>query len=243
MKTETAREALRTTPIRSVMVGFGGHLPERIVTNAELSRRIDTSDEWIVERTGIHERRIAAEGELASDLGAEAARAALADAGIAPEAVDGIVLATSTPDQTYPATAIYPSAGDTLKAFSGYMDADGGVALNFASFLVRDSGTTILVDTGWGPEPGGQLPAEMKAAGIDLATVDVVAFTHLHGDHTGWNIDRATGKPYFMVREPMRRSQHAAMLAPPPVQAPWIAATVGTRQRSIAVITRSRRAS
>jgi 3-oxoacyl-[acyl-carrier-protein] synthase-3 len=106
MKTETAREALRTTAIHSVIAGFGGHLPARVVSNAELSGRIDTSDEWIVERTGIRERRIAAEGELASDLGAAAARAALADAGIDPAEVDGIVLATSTPDQTYPATAV-----------------------------------------------------------------------------------------------------------------------------------------
>jgi 3-oxoacyl-[acyl-carrier-protein] synthase-3 len=93
-------------PVRALIAGFGGALPDRVVTNHELAARLDTSDEWIVERTGIRERRIAAEGQLGSDLGAEAARRALADAGIDAEAIDGIILATSTPDRTYPSTAV-----------------------------------------------------------------------------------------------------------------------------------------
>ena len=99
--------------------------------------------------------------------------------------------------QTYPATAIYPSAGDALQPFTAYMDSDGGVALNFASFLVIDGGTNILVDTGWGPEFQGKLPEELRAAGIEPGSINAVTFTHLHGDHTGWNIDRQSGAPLF----------------------------------------------
>ena len=91
---------------RSIVRGVGGYLPARVMTNQEIASRLDTSDEWIVQRTGIHERRIAAEGETTSDLGLAAARAALADAGMGADAVDLIVLATSTPDQTFPASAV-----------------------------------------------------------------------------------------------------------------------------------------
>ena len=92
--------------VRSVIRGCGGYLPQRVLTNDELAKMVDTSDRWITERTGIKERRIAAEGELTSSMGAVAARAALDDAGLAPEEIDLIVLATSTPDQTFPATAV-----------------------------------------------------------------------------------------------------------------------------------------
>ncbi len=91
--------------VRSLVTGCGAHLPERIVTNEELARSVDTSDEWIYERTGIRERRIAAEDEKTSVLGAAAAEAALQSAGEAAEDVDLIVLATTTPDETFPATA------------------------------------------------------------------------------------------------------------------------------------------
>jgi 3-oxoacyl-[acyl-carrier-protein] synthase-3 len=90
---------------RSVVRGVGAHLPARVLTNKELSQLVDTSDEWIIQRTGIRERHVAAAGETTGDLGIAAARAALKDARMAPEAVDLIVLATSTPDQTFPATA------------------------------------------------------------------------------------------------------------------------------------------
>ena len=90
---------------RSVVLGCGGYLPERIVTNDDLALRVATSNEWIVQRTGIKQRHIAAEGENTSDLAVEAARKALANAGVGIEAIDLIVVATTTPDNTFPATA------------------------------------------------------------------------------------------------------------------------------------------
>jgi 3-oxoacyl-[acyl-carrier-protein] synthase-3 len=97
--------------IRSVILGAGCYLPQRILTNAELAKLVDTSDEWIVQRTGIHQRRIAAAGEFTSDLALHAARAALADAKVDPKSIDLIVLGTSTPDNTFPATAVSIQAG------------------------------------------------------------------------------------------------------------------------------------
>jgi 3-oxoacyl-[acyl-carrier-protein] synthase III len=94
------------TKIRSVVLGCGSYLPEQVVTNAQLAARIDTSDEWIVQRTGIRERHIAAEGEFTSHLAIKAAQAALSDAGMDAQSIDLIVLATSTPDNTFPATAV-----------------------------------------------------------------------------------------------------------------------------------------
>lgn len=90
---------------RSVLIGTGSALPKRIVTNAELAERVDTSDAWIVERTGIRARHIVSDGETTSTLAIAAARAAIAAAGIDPQSIGLIVLATATPDQTFPATA------------------------------------------------------------------------------------------------------------------------------------------
>ena len=92
--------------LRSVVLGCGSYLPSRILSNDELARSVDTTDEWIVQRTGIRERHIAAPGEVTSDLAINAAKAALANAHIEASAIDLIVLGTSTPDQTFPATAV-----------------------------------------------------------------------------------------------------------------------------------------
>jgi 3-oxoacyl-[acyl-carrier-protein] synthase-3 len=92
--------------IRSVVLGCGSYLPQRVMSNAELAAKVDTSDEWIAQRTGIRERRIAADGETTSQLGLNAARAALEHAGIDAQSIDLIVLATSTPDNTFPASAV-----------------------------------------------------------------------------------------------------------------------------------------
>jgi 3-oxoacyl-[acyl-carrier-protein] synthase-3 len=94
------------TVTRSVVLGCGSYLPARRVTNDDLAKLVDTSDEWIVQRTGIRERHIAADGELTSDLATAAARTALADAKVEAGSIDLIVLATSTPDNTFPASAV-----------------------------------------------------------------------------------------------------------------------------------------
>ncbi|HZG26975.1 3-oxoacyl-[acyl-carrier-protein] synthase-3 [Ensifer adhaerens] len=92
--------------IRSAVRGFGASLPARVVTNRELEGQVETSDEWIVQRTGIRQRYIAGEGETTASLGTAAARAALDRAGLKPDDIDLIILATSTPDHTFPATAV-----------------------------------------------------------------------------------------------------------------------------------------
>ncbi len=93
-------------PPRSILTGIGGYLPENLVTNDDLAARVDTSDQWIRERTGIRQRHLAGPHETAAFMGTKAAQAALADAGAGPEDVDVILVATSTPDQAFPATAL-----------------------------------------------------------------------------------------------------------------------------------------
>ncbi|MBX3570989.1 MAG: ketoacyl-ACP synthase III [Mesorhizobium sp.] len=92
--------------IRSQVMGVGSALPRRVLTNAELALMVDTSDEWIVQRTGIKQRHIASEDETTASLGEAAARAALAHAGLSPDDIDLIILATSTPNNTFPATSV-----------------------------------------------------------------------------------------------------------------------------------------
>ena len=110
--------------IRSVFKGSGPALPRRLVTNADLAQELDTSDEWIVERTGISQRYIADESETTSSLAIEAARKALDAAGIDGKTIDLIVLATATPDQTFPATATKVQAA---------LGANGGIAFDVAA--------------------------------------------------------------------------------------------------------------
>ena len=129
------------TQIRSILAGVGGYLPERVVTNDELARSLETSDSWITERTGIRQRHIAGPRETAAFMGTEAARAALADAGAEPAEVDAIILATSTPDQAFPATALRVQAAlgvpggfgfDLAAACAGFI-----YALSVADGLIR----------------------------------------------------------------------------------------------------------
>lgn len=90
---------------RSVILGAGAYLPERVVTNDDLAKTMETTDEWIVQRTGIRQRHVAAEGELTSHLAVKASERALAASGVKADEIDLIVLATTTPDETFPATA------------------------------------------------------------------------------------------------------------------------------------------
>ncbi|MET1414985.1 beta-ketoacyl-ACP synthase III [Roseibium sp. HPY-6] len=92
--------------IRSIVTGCGSFLPEKVLTNSDLAKMVDTSDEWIVQRTGIEQRHIASEGQVTSDLALEAAQRALQNAGRDATDIDTIILATATPDNTFPATAV-----------------------------------------------------------------------------------------------------------------------------------------
>ena len=126
--------------VRAVMEGAGAYLPERVVTNAELAERLDTSDEWIVERTGIRQRHIAGPHETAAYMGTRAAEAALAHAGACAADVDAIILGTSTPDQAFPATALGVQAAlgaggfgfDVSAACSGFV-----YGLSVADAMIR----------------------------------------------------------------------------------------------------------
>lgn len=128
---------------RAIIRGSGSALPQRCVTNAEMAQMVDTTDEWIVERTGIRQRYIAGEGETTSTLATEAARRALAAAGIEASKVDLIVLATATPDQTFPATA-------TIVQHN--LGCNGGIAFDVAAvcsgFLYAMATADSMIRTG-----------------------------------------------------------------------------------------------
>lgn len=138
---------------RARITGTGHYVPSRVMTNAELESMVDTSDRWIVERTGIRERRIAAEGELTSDMAAEASRRALASAGIDATEIDMILVATFTPDVPLPATAVYVQtkigarvdcpAVDLAAACAGFC-----YALSIADALVRTGGARHVLVIG-----------------------------------------------------------------------------------------------
>lgn len=136
--------------LRSIICGVGSHLPERVLTNAELSRKVDTSDEWIVARTGIRQRHIAAEGEFTSDLAIQAAVKALASARCAAADIDLIVLATATPDLTFPATAarVQAALGVTKGAAFDLQAVCSGFIFALATadnFLARGQAKRALV--------------------------------------------------------------------------------------------------
>jgi glyoxylase-like metal-dependent hydrolase (beta-lactamase superfamily II) len=105
------------------------------------------------------------------------------------------IVALSDTEQSYPATNVYPEAGDALSAHAGFLTENGEVVLNFGCYAIRADGRTVLVDTGWGPGYQGRLLDELDDAGIRLDEVDAVIFTHLHGDHIGWNIIHEGGDP------------------------------------------------
>ena len=135
---------------RSIIIGCGAYLPERILTNAELAKKVDTTDEWIRKRTGIEQRHIAADGEKTSELALAASKRAIASAGISVSDIDMIVLATATPDDTFPSTATrvqaelgmtHGAAFDVQAVCTGFI-----YALNVADNFIRvGQAKTILV--------------------------------------------------------------------------------------------------
>ena len=124
--------------IRPVIRGTGHYLPARIVPNSEFAATLDTSDDWIVSRSGIERRHFAAEGEFTSDLAIHAARAALANAGLEPNDLDAIIVATSTPDYTFPAVATQVQAG--LGITKGFAFDIQAVCAGFVFALANASG-------------------------------------------------------------------------------------------------------
>ncbi len=136
--------------IRSVIAGCGSYLPERRMSNADLTEIVDTTDDWIVARTGIHARHIAADDEMTSHLALKAARAAIAHAGIDVQEIDTIIMATTTPDSTFPATAVtvqaelglhHGAAFDVQAVCSGFV-----YALTIADTFIRcGQSKTVLV--------------------------------------------------------------------------------------------------
>ena len=113
------------------------------------------------------------------------------------EVGDVLIFALSDTSGGYPATSNYPDAGAKLDPYKDRLSSEGEVTLNFGCFLVQADGLTLLVDTGLGPESNGRLIEEIDATGVQRSEVTHVLFTHLHGDHTGWNLDRGTGRPLF----------------------------------------------
>ena len=197
---------------RSQVAGCGGYLPERVVTNDELAARLDTSDAWIRQRTGIGERRIAADGELTSDLAVAAARRALERAGMSGSDLDLIVLATATPDQTFPSTAVKVQARlgmkrgaafDVQAVCSGFIFAlavaDNALRLGQARTALvigaetfsrildwQDRGTCVLFGDGAGA-------VVLSAVSGDSARG--VLSTHLHSDGQLYDILYVDGGP------------------------------------------------
>jgi 3-oxoacyl-[acyl-carrier-protein] synthase-3 len=193
---------------RSLILGSGGYLPERVITNDELAESIDTSDEWIVKRTGIHQRHVAAPGEKTSDLALHAAREAMAAAKVAPEEIDLIVLATSTPDNTFPATAARVQAALGIKqgaAFDVQAVCTGFVfALATADNFLRtgqaktalvigaetfsrildwkDRGTCVLFGDGAGAVVLRGMPSNGSPSERGILS------THLHSDGSGYDL-------------------------------------------------------
>ncbi len=136
--------------LRAVLLGVGAYLPDRVLTNEELSRSVDTSDAWILERTGIRQRHIAADGQTTSDLSIAAAAAAMKNAGREAKDIDLIIVATATPDLTFPATAArvqaqlgvhHGAAFDLQAVCSGFVFA----LATADSFLARGQAKTALV--------------------------------------------------------------------------------------------------
>jgi 3-oxoacyl-[acyl-carrier-protein] synthase-3 len=200
--------------LRSQVAGCGGYLPERIVTNSELASRLDTSDEWIRQRTGIGERRVAAPGELTSDLAYRAASRALDSAGMKGSDLDLLVVATATPDNTFPATAAKVQARlgmtrgaafDVQAVCAGFIFAlavaDNALRLGQARTALvigaetfsrildwEDRGTCVLFGDGAGALVLKAVPASSPGSRFVLSN-------HLHSDGRQYDILYVDGGP------------------------------------------------
>jgi 3-oxoacyl-[acyl-carrier-protein] synthase III len=201
-------------PLRSQIAGCGAYLPQRVVTNHELARRLDTSDEWVRQRTGIGERRIAASGQLTSDLAVEAAERALANAGMNGSDLDLLVLATATPDNTFPATAARVQARLGMRrgaAFDVQAVCAGFIfALSIADNAVRlgQAGTALVIGAetfsrilDWEDRSTCVLFGDGAGALVLQAVAETmpggrfILSTHLHSDGRQYDILYVDGGP------------------------------------------------
>ena len=206
---------------RSIVLGCGGYLPERVVGNAELAERLDTTDEWIVQRTGIRQRHVARPGELTSDLAVRAAERALEAAGRRAADIDLVVVATATPDNTFPATAAKVQARlgvpSGVPAFDVQAVCTGFVyALACADNFLRcgqakralvigaetfsrildweDRGTCVLFGDGAGAMVIEAVPSDTISYGEGARERGILS-THLHADGKHYNLLYVDGGP------------------------------------------------
>ncbi len=188
------------------IVGTGSYLPERVMTNADLEQLVETTDSWIRERTGIRERRIAADGETTCDLAEKAARRALKAAGVAPREVDLIVVGTTTADQIFPSTACLlqarlgihgPAAFDVQAVCTGFVYALGVAD----QFMRTGAATTALV-----------IGAETMSRIIDWQDRDTCV---LFGDGAGAVVLKADAKPGILSTHLHADGKHADLLQVP----------------------------
>ena len=201
----------------SRILGTGSYLPARILTNADLEKLVDTNDQWIVERTGIRERHIAAEGEFTSDLAVRAARAALEVAGLAPDDIDLLLVATTTPDLVFPSTACIVQsklgmtngkpAFDLQAVCSGFVYAlsvaDQFIKTGAAKCVLVIGAETLSRITDWNDRGNCILWGDGAGAVVLGASAEPgILATHLHADGRHKELLRTTTGPSTGLREP-----------------------------------------
>lgn len=200
----------------SRIAGTGSYLPAKILTNADLERMVETSDEWIVARTGIRERHIAADGEFTSDLAEKAARKAIEAAGIAPSEIDLVIVATTTPDRIFPSAACFLQsklgiagcpAFDIQAVCSGFVyalaTADQFIKSGAAKCALVVGAETISRITDWSDRSNCILWGDGAGAVILKASEEPgIISSHLHADGTHANLLHVTGGPLHQGDKP-----------------------------------------
>lgn len=200
----------------SRIAGTGSYLPAKILTNADLERMVETSDEWIVARTGIRERHIAADGEFTSDLAEKAARKAIEAAGITPSEIDLVIVATTTPDRIFPSAACFLQsklgiagcpAFDIQAVCSGFVyalaTADQFIKSGAAKCALVVGAETISRITDWSDRSNCILWGDGAGAVILKASEEPgIISSHLHADGTHANLLHVTGGPLHQGDKP-----------------------------------------
>ena len=201
----------------SRILGTGSYLPVHILTNADLEKLVETNDQWIVDRTGIRERHIAAEGEFTSDLATQAARAALDAAGLAPDDIDLLLVATTTPDLVFPSTACIVQsklgmtngkpAFDLQAVCSGFVYAlsvaDQFIKTGAAKHVLVIGAETLSRITDWNDRGNCILWGDGAGAVVVGASDEPgIIATHIHADGRHKDLLRTTTGPSTGMNEP-----------------------------------------